>query len=37
MSWLSSRGGLAPLSIEYVAATSVMSENGGCPVKTCVE
>ena len=37
MSWLSGRGGLAPLSIEYVAATSVISENGGPPVRTCPE
>lgn len=37
MLWLSGRGGLAPLSIEYVAAGSLISENGGRPVRTCPE
>jgi hypothetical protein len=37
ISWWFCRGGLAPLSIEYVAAISVMSANGGRPVRTCLE
>ena len=35
--WLLGRGGLVPINIEYVAATSVIPENGGCPVRTCLE
>lgn len=35
--WWLCRGGLAPLSIEYVAAASAISKNGGRPVRTCLE
>ena len=35
--WLFGRDGLAPFAIEYVAAISVISKNGGRPVKTCLE
>jgi len=37
ISWWSTRNGLFPVTIEYIAAISVISENGGCPVRTCVE
>ena len=33
--WLG-RGGLVPLSMENVAAISVMSKKGGRPVRTCL-
>jgi hypothetical protein len=33
----SDRDGLAPFTIEYVAAISVISKNGGRPVRTCLE
>ena len=36
ISWWFGRCGLTPLSIEYVAAISVISENTGRPVRTCV-
>ena len=35
--WWFGRGGLAPFAIEYVAAISVISKNGGRPVRTCLE
>ena len=34
--WLG-RGGLAPFSMEYAAATPAISEKGGRPVRTCLE
>ena len=34
-SWRCGRGGLAPFSIEYVAAVSCIPKNGGRPVRTC--
>ena len=34
---LSGRGGLAPLNSEHAAATSVISKNGGRPVRTYLE
>lgn len=37
ISWWSGRGGLFPLSIEYVAAIPPISKNGGRPVRTCLE
>ena len=37
IAWLSGRGGLDPLSIEYAAAGSDISEKGGRPVRTCLE
>ena len=35
--WWLGRGGLAPFSIEYVAAISVISKNGSRPVRTFLE
>ena len=37
ISWWFGRAGLAPLSIEYVAAAPVIPENGGRPVRTYLE
>lgn len=34
-SWWSSRGGLAPLSINWAAAASDMPKNGALPVRVC--
>jgi len=36
LQWLG-RGGLVPLSMEYVAAISVISKKGGRPVRTYLE
>jgi hypothetical protein len=35
--WWFGRDGLAPFSIEYVVAISVISKNGGRLVRTCLE
>ena len=35
--WWSGRDGLAPFSIASVASAQNMLENGGCPVRTCLE
>jgi hypothetical protein len=37
ISWWFGRDGLAPFSIEHVAAISDISENRGRPVRTCLE